>query len=63
MVHHQRHVIHGDSAVHISMQQLVSPLPGNDEGVYTWLACKYCDQVSTRVHDSDLCGQCEALVA
>ena len=48
MVQHQRHVIHALSAIHINMQQLVSPLPGNDDGVYTWLACKFCDQVQFR---------------
>ena len=45
MVEHKRHVIHASSAIHISMQQLETALPGNDDAIYTWLACKYCDQV------------------
>ena len=46
MTKHQRHVVHGDSALHITMQQLDAVFPGNSEKIYTWLACRHCAQVS-----------------
>ena len=46
MTKHQRHIIHGDSAISISMQELEADLPGGDGVISTWLTCRHCSQVS-----------------
>ena len=45
MPKHKRHIVHGPFAIHISMQQIDASLLGDDEGIYTWLACKHCEHV------------------
>ena len=45
MAKHKRHIIHGSSAIYINMQQIDPSLLGDDDGIYTWLACKHCAQV------------------
>lgn len=47
MSKHKRHIVHGASAIYINMQMIDHSLLGNDDGIYTWLACKHCAQVYT----------------
>jgi 1-phosphatidylinositol-3-phosphate 5-kinase len=42
MTRHQRHIIHGRAALHVSVQQLDIPIPRANDGIFTWLACKHC---------------------
>lgn len=45
MTKHQRHIVHGSSSLHISVQQLDIPIPRSNDGIFTWLACKHCTLV------------------
>ena len=45
MTKHQRHIVHGRSALHISVQQLDISIPRSNDGIFTWLACKHCTLV------------------
>ena len=45
---HKRHIIHGSSAIYITMQQIDPSLLGDNDGIYTWLACKHCAHVNNR---------------
>ena len=47
MTKHQRHIIHGTSSLHISVQQLDTTIPRSNDGIFTWLACKHCTLVCT----------------
>lgn len=49
MTKHQRHVIHRNRAIHISMQQMDTSIPGGDDNIFTWLACRHCTQCTPYV--------------
>ena len=50
MTKHQRHIIHGTAALHITVQQLDTSIPRSNDGLFTWLACKHCTLVSVTKH-------------
>ena len=47
MMKHQRHFVHSDYEMRISMQQLAAPIPGGDNRIFTWCNCQndVCSQV------------------
>lgn len=47
MVHHQRHFVHGNMELRVSMQELESTIPDCDSGFYTWLTCMECKEVKS----------------
>ena len=59
MAKHKRHIIHGSSAIYINMQQIDPSLLGDDDGIYTWLACKHCAQVCMQT--CYMCVRCRAI--